>query len=31
MGGLATTDDKGMGRFFEPTLIVDCDNGMSVF
>lgn len=31
LGGLACSDSQGKGTFFEPTLIVDCDNGMSVF
>lgn len=31
LGGLACGDAQGKGTFFEPTLLVDCDNGMSVF
>lgn len=31
LGGLPTTDSKGKGTFFEPTLLVDCDNGQSIF
>jgi acyl-CoA reductase-like NAD-dependent aldehyde dehydrogenase len=30
-GGLKCTDDSGKGNFFEPTLLADCDNGMTVF
>lgn len=28
VGGNQNTDEKGMGRFFEPTVIVDANNGM---
>lgn len=31
LGGLPTTDSNGKGTFFEPTLLVDCDNGQSIF
>jgi acyl-CoA reductase-like NAD-dependent aldehyde dehydrogenase len=29
-GGRLTTDSNGKGRFFEPTLIVDCNNDMNI-
>lgn len=29
-GGNFTKDNKGLGRFFEPTLIVNCDNSMEI-
>lgn len=29
-GGNITTDSKGKGRFFEPTLILNCDNSMDI-
>ena len=28
-GGSATTDAAGLGRFFQPTLLADCDHSMS--
>jgi len=30
IGGNANTDDKGLGRFFEPTIIANANNGMRV-
>ncbi|CDW75873.1 aldehyde dehydrogenase [Stylonychia lemnae] len=30
LGGNQNTDDKGMGRFFEPTIIANATNGMKV-
>jgi acyl-CoA reductase-like NAD-dependent aldehyde dehydrogenase len=30
VGGNANTDDKGMGRFFEPTIIANANSGMRV-
>jgi len=30
-GGMSVTDSEGLGSFYEPTLIIDCDNGMSIF
>lgn len=30
MGGNITRDDKGLGRFFQPTLIINCDNSMNI-
>ncbi|GAB5362033.1 hypothetical protein AAMO2058_000763300 [Amorphochlora amoebiformis] len=29
-GGQSATDDKGMGRFFRPTLLADCNHSMDV-
>jgi acyl-CoA reductase-like NAD-dependent aldehyde dehydrogenase len=28
LGGNPNTDDKGLGRFFEPTIIANANNGM---
>ena len=28
LGGNANSDEKGMGRFFEPTIIANANNGM---
>jgi acyl-CoA reductase-like NAD-dependent aldehyde dehydrogenase len=28
LGGNMNTDDKGLGRFFEPTIIANSNNGM---
>lgn len=30
VGGKPTTDSAGLGRFFEPTLVVDCDHTMGL-
>jgi acyl-CoA reductase-like NAD-dependent aldehyde dehydrogenase len=30
IGGMKTQDDKGKGRFFEPTLLYDCENTMDI-